>query len=248
MVFRKRTPGDNSFDVPVAYSKLLHAGNGRDFQKASGVVLSSVKFGFEDILRHKQTVHRIFEEVDSHSVPKELGSNNCTAIELPNQYPVKMYLQALHEYILDRHGVLEEGWHVEFKQSIASGELHVVYCAPDGKTFESMAEVASYLGLISNGDTVRPAIRSHAPASPHQFPSRRNYGSGAEQCIDKSGNYVKVTEAGLEDTGGSESRQLNVSLHVVYNPFHVHTILFWVFCPPFLYSKLDSPACFHNLF
>ena len=36
---------------------------------------------------------------------------------------------------------------MEFRQSVSNSELYAVYCAPDGKIFDSVYEVAYYLGL-----------------------------------------------------------------------------------------------------
>ncbi|CAL5339882.1 unnamed protein product [Camellia sinensis] len=83
-------------------------------------------------------------------------SSNHTATRQAPQNPNEMHLQALNEFISERHGVLEEGWCVEFKRSMRNGELHAVYCAPDGKTFDSMPEVACHLGLMSNSNSEEP--------------------------------------------------------------------------------------------
>ncbi|CAN6448676.1 unnamed protein product [Victoria cruziana] len=56
-------------------------------------------------------------------------------------------LEALEDYVSKNHGVLGEGWRVELKQGGADSEACPVFCAPEGKMFYSMSEVASYLGM-----------------------------------------------------------------------------------------------------
>lgn len=68
-------------------------------------------------------------------------------------------MQDLREFVSERHGVLEEGWRVELKHSMSSCELYAVYCAPDGKTFDSMFDVACYLGLMSNYNLMDAEIK-----------------------------------------------------------------------------------------
>ncbi|KAI4346993.1 hypothetical protein L6164_007848 [Bauhinia variegata] len=166
---RKHTLGDNSFGAnpfgaPVTYSNFFN-GSAFGFQKASGLVTDAVRVGFDDILNHTQSMARSFKELDvDFPVGKHRNSNN-TAIRLPSRSPNEIFLQALRDFISERRGVLEEGWRVEFRQSMSSSELYAVYCAPDGKIFDSVYEVACYLGLMSSYNCMESDIRNERPPS-----------------------------------------------------------------------------------
>ena len=250
MVFRKHSPGDNSFGghsfgAPETHSNFSYAGNGFGFPKASGILTHAVKLGLEDILHHTS---RSFEEVDLGFPLGRLRSSNNTAFRLPPQEPSEKFLQALKEFISERHGgVLDEGWHVELKQSVRTCEQCPVYHAPDGRIFESMSEVAVYLGLTSNCNSMDTELRSDGSASLKKrlhLPRRRKStrlsmaSSSAENknalltdfykdtssdnqsmelCASNLGNSVKVTEAAPEENGGTGLQQHNVSVHVFYS-------------------------------
>ncbi|KAG2245500.1 hypothetical protein Bca52824_085128 [Brassica carinata] len=83
--------------------------------------------------------------------PSNLG-NSSLPIRFPSLDPSELLLQNLRHFISERHGVLEDGWHVEFKQPLNGYHLCAVYCAPSGKTFSSIQDVAFYLGLATNGN------------------------------------------------------------------------------------------------
>ena len=125
----------------VTHSNLLHVGNGFGFRKASGIV-RHVRSCVEDILHNGHSFAGSFKEVELHPVLGKLRNSNHTGTRQAPQNPSEMYLQALREFICERHGVLEEGWCVE--------SIH----APDGKTFDSMHDVACYLGLTSRPITI----------------------------------------------------------------------------------------------
>ncbi|CAK7328083.1 unnamed protein product [Dovyalis caffra] len=144
--FRKHTQGDNSFSAPVTYSNLLYAGNGL----RSGPLMHAFTLGFEDVMHPMQTVDMSSEGVGMNFLHGGLRSRNNTTIRLLSRNPSEIFLQRLREFISERHGVLEEGWSIEFKHSISNYELYAVYCSPEGKTFHSMSEVAWHLGVMPN--------------------------------------------------------------------------------------------------
>lgn len=151
--------GANPFGAPVAYSNFYN-GSAFGFQKASGVVTHAVRVGFEDILNHTQSITRRFEEVHM-DVPLGIhSSSNNTATRIPSQSPNEIFLKGLRDFVSERRGVLEEGWRVEFRQSISSSEVYAVYCAPDGKIFDSLYDVACYLGLMSGYNSMESEIRN----------------------------------------------------------------------------------------
>ncbi|KAL6139623.1 hypothetical protein ACLB2K_057925 [Fragaria x ananassa] len=99
--------------------------------------------------------------------------------------------EALRDFVSERHGVLDDGWRVEFKQSIDSNEPYVVYCAPNGKTFDSLSEVAHYLGLSGNstGSEVRregSLSMTEKTYQPRKRKSRASYANGVTENKESS--------------------------------------------------------------
>ncbi|KAI4320459.1 hypothetical protein MLD38_033937 [Melastoma candidum] len=86
-------------------------------------------------------------EVDLGFPLANLRSTSNASSKLSTQEPSEVLLQTLREHISCMHGVLGEGWRVEFRQSLSGCGSHIVYCAPGGRKFDSVSEVASYLGL-----------------------------------------------------------------------------------------------------
>lgn len=220
----------------MTYSNFLYTGNGFGFQKASGIVTNAVKIGLDDILHHSQTMVRSFDEVDLNSPLGRCRSISNMAFRLPTRNPNEI-LQALRDFISERHGVLDEGWHVELKQSEGSCELYAVYCAPDGKTFDSVYEVACYLGLMSNYNSKQPGQGSLSIPEKTNPPRKRkaircpitngfveketfsgglykelsSNGLSMGFCTNTFGNDAKLAEAGADSNGGFESQQDIVS-------------------------------------
>nr|XP_017257915.1 PREDICTED: methyl-CpG-binding domain-containing protein 9-like isoform X2 [Daucus carota subsp. sativus] len=176
----------------------------------------------------------------------------------------KMCLESLREFICKScGGVLEEGWSVEFKNSRSKDESDVVYCAPDGKKFESMLEVARYIGLTPNADTTECEIRSHeldvsltgsserkkrktARLAPTNGDTRvkdvindfdKDEVSGIENVdiAGKSVNCTKVTDANFEKTSGWTSKEYNDGYPVQYEDFFIISA-----------GKIDFRPSYHN--
>ncbi|XP_043704341.1 methyl-CpG-binding domain-containing protein 9-like isoform X2 [Telopea speciosissima] len=140
--------------------------NGFDKQKESGAVTHTVNSSPKDVVYHSVNMSRSWEEVDLNcSLKGILGSNNNTAVTVSHQNPSEMFLQALRDYIFERQGVLAEGWHVEFNPRAGRCDAVEVYCSPDGKRFESMADVACHLGLLSNRNSIDTEDRSDGYAT-----------------------------------------------------------------------------------
>lgn len=68
-------------------------------------------------------------------------------LETATQKGNLVYLQALKDYITEKRGVLGDGWRVKFEYSESNCKTSAIYFAPDGTRFDSMSEVAHYLGL-----------------------------------------------------------------------------------------------------
>ncbi|KAM1187355.1 hypothetical protein TB2_023092 [Malus domestica] len=252
---RKHTPGGNSFGgnpfgAPVTYSNFSYSGNGYGLEKAAGIMPHTAKVGLEDILHHTQTMGGSFEELISRFSLGKHSNNNNTAIRMPSRSPDEIVLQALRDYVSERHGVLEDGWRVEFRQSTASGEPYLVYCAPNGKTFGSVSEVAYFLGLMPNYNSMGSEIKREGSLSNTEktYVSRkrksrllhanglaenkesllRGYckelpskGLSMEVSARCFGNNVKLTEAGTEEHGCIGSRQSDGGFPVQFEDFFV---------------------------
>ncbi|GMG99338.1 hypothetical protein Nepgr_001178 [Nepenthes gracilis] len=162
---RKRTLGANTFGGypiggPLSHPNTLCSRNGFGFQNTSAALRHTVRLDLEDIFPCGQSISRSLEDIKFSFYPGGLRSRSNTTNKFPPWDPKQIFLESLREFITERHGVLEEGWRVEFKQSKSSCELCAVYYAPDGKIFETMSDVACYLGLVSNGISVEPDLRS----------------------------------------------------------------------------------------
>lgn len=200
---------------------------------------NKVKMGLEDILQQTQVMGRSLD-VDLGCPLGSCRSSRGTSVKLSSQNTSEVFLQALREFISERHGVLEEGWCVEIKQSVDSCELYAIYHAPDGKTFGSVYEVACHLGLMSS---MQPKARrqgsSHFSGKSY-IPKRRkstkslvangfadnnegliNDRSKGLLCDRRSPSVITVVnlenseEAVAEDNGGSISSQCYVSVLVI---------------------------------
>ncbi|XP_044479074.1 methyl-CpG-binding domain-containing protein 9-like [Mangifera indica] len=202
---RKHTLGDNSFGgngfvAPVNYSNSLYAGNGYGSQILSGITSHAVKTGLEDILLHTQRMNGSFDGVDLSFATGSLRSTRFLS-----QNPSEVLLQSLREFISERQGFLDEGWHVEFRRSMNSCQPYAVYCAPDGKTFESISEVACYLGLISGYNSMDAEIRTKGSAVQEKLdtPKRRKLRkslvvNGIEEKKELISNYCNKFSSNCE--------------------------------------------------
>lgn len=244
--FRKHSPGDNSFGgnafvAPVTYSKFLHAGSGFGFQKASAITTNTGKTGFEV---NKQSTDRSFGEVELRFPLGKCSSSFSPSIRFPSQNPSEILLPALRDFISERHGVLEEGWSVELRHSTNSYELYAVYCAPDGRTFDSMSEVACYLGLTSSYNSLDTRVKTEESllhdrvrvskkgkpangfAENKGFISFNNikfssYHQHTGNFNSRSNSMVEVTESGREENDYTGFLQNYVSVYVFFHLLHL---------------------------
>ncbi|XP_010251295.1 PREDICTED: methyl-CpG-binding domain-containing protein 9 [Nelumbo nucifera] len=144
-----------AFGASATCSSSLCVGNGFDLLKEPGMMIETVNLDSKEAMHQRLTTTKSFEETDSSSTLKgRLRSNNNTTLRLPPQNTNEMFLQALREFIFEKHGVLGEGWHVELKQHVGRCDAFAIYCAPDGKRFESMLDVACHLGLVLKSNSV----------------------------------------------------------------------------------------------
>ncbi|KAG7981939.1 hypothetical protein I3843_04G023600 [Carya illinoinensis] len=268
---RKQAPpgdnpfGGNPFGASVT-SNILYAGNGFGYQKPSGILRHTVKLGFDDILHHPKLLTRRLEVVDLDSRLGVRKSSNNTAVRLPSRNPSEIFLQALRGFVSERHGVLEEGWHVEFRESVVNCELYPVYCAPDGKIFDSVYEVGCYLGLMSNINSMELEARSEGSQSisgkshlsrkrkPSSFSTANGSaenknilisdncketssdGLTMEVCASTVGNNVNIAEVGTAVDTDSGFQQCNNWLPVQFEDFFVLAL-----------GEVDARPSYHNV-
>ncbi|KAE9620106.1 putative histone acetyltransferase chromatin regulator PHD family [Lupinus albus] len=103
----------------------------------------------------------------------------------------RSFEEGLRDFISERCGVLEDGWRVEFRQSVTTSEVYAVYRAPDGKVFDSLYEVACYLGLTSGYKSMESEIRNERSDGPQ--PSRKRKSTktpGANAYVEKWGTLI----------------------------------------------------------
>lgn len=131
----------NSFENTMTHSSFLSSGRGHASFEASGLMARNAKISMDALGSHTL----------GFGFPLSL-SNSSLPIRFPSVDPSELLLQNLRHFISERHGVLEDGWRVEFKQPLNGYHLCTVYCAPNGKTFNSIQDVACYLGLPVNGN------------------------------------------------------------------------------------------------
>lgn len=90
----------------------------------------------------------------------------------PEQYNEEYLLNTLSNFILEKGGNLSEGWRVELTHGYGSNPI-VLYCSPNGNKFETMYEVANYLGISLEVSPVKMDERSDGHNSRHKPKSRR---------------------------------------------------------------------------
>lgn len=83
---------------------------------------------------------------ESGFLPGSLRSNNDS---VHTQHSSEAFLQSLREFIYEQHGVSIEGWRAAVRTSPVNNESYPIYYSPDGKMFESMSDVACFLGPMS---------------------------------------------------------------------------------------------------
>ncbi|KAJ1416476.1 Zinc finger, PHD-type [Sesbania bispinosa] len=177
----------------------------------------------------------------------------------------RSFEEALRDFISERRGVLEEGWRVEFRQSVSSSELYAVYCAPDGKIFDSVYEVACYLGLTSGYNSMESEIRNERSlpslGGPHMSRKRKSgktlVANGfaekcgtlinsnckdtpsdglSVECASAQGNAPEATEIGRQVDGHTGPQQSADGLPLQFKDFFVLSL-----------GKLDGRPSYYDV-
>jgi hypothetical protein len=223
-----------------------------DLLKTYGSVRHIVRSDFKDSVRQRLNFAGNFTETDLVSKLKgRLWASNAIPHKIPFQNPSEVYMQELREFIAENHGILGEGWYVEFNYCQNGSKIFPVYCAPDGKKFCSMFDVACHLGLVVDFHSIesdgfvrkrlhlcrrRESVYSRANNSRKCQENLRSscrefslgIGTDITQACKLKGNG-RTTKATPEDNGGYSVEQLQVILDQFI--FSMHETLF----PPVLY-------------
>ena len=148
----------------------------------------------------------------SISSPQKLFASNKITVRQLTRHKSEVFLQSLKEFIAERHGFLEDGWHVEFKQRTKKHDMYAVFCSPDGNRFDSMMDVANHLGLVSN-DTSMDAQEKTTAYDSLQTPllqvKKTKNSAGLPRTRDSSDDEISDSLPAERD---SVSHQLNVSV------------------------------------
>ncbi|XP_056845165.1 methyl-CpG-binding domain-containing protein 9-like isoform X2 [Raphanus sativus] len=166
--------------------------------------------------------------------PSDLGNR------FPSLDPSELLLQNLRHFISERHGVvLEDGWRVEFKQPLNGYHLCAVYCAPSGKTFSSIQDVASYLGLATNGNyrCMDAEITNQTSLPPERLnmPKRRKTSRWPNNNFpeQKGSSAVESLSSGNNGCGCEEA---NKGLPMQFEDFFVLSL-----------GRIDIRQSYHNV-
>lgn len=212
-----------------------------DLLKTYGSVRHIVRSDFKDSVQQRLNFAGNFTETDLCSKLKgRLWASNATPHKIPFQNPSEVYMQELREFIAEHHGILGDGWYVEFNYCQNGSKVFPVYCAPDGKKFCSMFDVACHLGLVVDFHSIesegtsdrfafvrkrlhlcrrRESIYFRAKNSRKCQENSRSscgefslgIGTDITQACKLKGN-VRTTQAMSEDNGGYSVEQLQVIL------------------------------------
>ncbi|KAI0502436.1 hypothetical protein KFK09_017386 [Dendrobium nobile] len=130
-----------------------------------------------------------------------------------------IFLCSLRDFVAQKGGCLGDGWHVEFKQSANSSDSYAVYCAPDGRRFESVFDVTRYLGLTFNAQSIeiekRDAVSGLVQRS---LPSRRRKRDFSQiSTLETSSKNLKSITSNFDREHSSDAEILHPQFSCVRN-------------------------------
>ncbi|KAE8023446.1 hypothetical protein FH972_009137 [Carpinus fangiana] len=235
-----------------------------DLLKTYGSVRHIVRSDFKDSVRQRLNFAGNFTETDLGSKLKgRLWASNATPHKIPFQNPSKVYMQELREFIAENHGILGDGWYVEFNHCQNGSKIFPVYCSPDGKKFCSMFDVACHLGLVvdfhsieSEGTSDRFAFvrkRLHLCRRRESLYYRAKNSRKCQETLRSScgefslgigtdisqacklGSNVRSTQAMPEDNGGYSIKQLQGEFPIQFEDFCILSM-----------GEVDPRPTYHN--
>ncbi|XP_074330655.1 methyl-CpG-binding domain-containing protein 9-like isoform X2 [Apium graveolens] len=146
------------FNSSASYSQSLHMDSGFYIQKPSQCETNDALSMYKAPLHHRFNHDRFPGNADTRFNPDAILQNR-PKLAPASSSASELYLQALKDFVLERRGVLGNGWHVEFNFCPVRCKTFAVYCALDGSRFESMSAVANFLGLVPNGHALEADSR-----------------------------------------------------------------------------------------
>ncbi|ONK78997.1 uncharacterized protein A4U43_C01F1810 [Asparagus officinalis] len=243
----------------------VQVGNAFDLARHTRILIDSVQTSSEDVPHHGLNTGQGFDNLIFGSSVRRRPV--LSSISTPEQFKEELFLSTLRNFILDKGGFLGEGWHVEFIPSPYEygPNPSVLYCAPDGKRFESMYDVAHYLGISSGITPVEVDERTCGFASVRRpLASRRRRKDLARisaNCKSTENHEIlrinhrevpypdadcrpqyydancasRAAESYMEENGFADSQNSSVSLPIQYKDFFVLRL-----------GKVDARAAYHD--
>ncbi|MQM01916.1 hypothetical protein Taro_034675 [Colocasia esculenta] len=162
------------FSGQVSHPVFGYMGRGYDVGKNFRTSLDNVRpslgsAAFQGLIS-KKNVDNTFK----NSSIRMLSPSDSVTMRQSARVQAEMLLQSLKDFVIERQGFLGEGWHVEFRQCFNQHDTYTVYCSPDGNSFNSMVDVAHYLGLTSKTAVMDVDERSEVSGSfQKSFPQHR---------------------------------------------------------------------------
>lgn len=146
------------YNSSASYSQSLHMDSGIYVQKPSQCATNDAMSMYKAPLYHRFNHDRLPGNADTRFNPDAIPQDR-PKLAPASSSASELYLQALKDFVLERRGVLGDGWHVEFEFCPVRCKTSAIYCAPDGSRFESMSAVANFIGLIPNGHSLEADSR-----------------------------------------------------------------------------------------
>lgn len=165
------------FNIPVAYSQFQHIGSSIHVHQASQYATKDAMSLCEVPLHCRWNHNGMPSDTDMRFMTgARLQSSHYEPQKLPPTSANYLYLQDLKDFVTERRGVLGDGWHVEFHYCPVRCKTSAIYCAPDGRKFESMSSVADCLGLVPSGHALEDDNRGNG-VPPGQKSHKRKEGT-----------------------------------------------------------------------
>lgn len=153
-----------SFNGQMPHLDLENRGSGFDTGKKNGILTDNSESGVGSVAFQGLTDMSTCDDVLLTS-PRMTPASYKVTVGQSTQLQAEVLLQSLKEFIVERQGFLGDGWRVEFKQWSNKHDAYAVFCSPDGNQFDSMVDVARYLGLTSKVTSMDVSERSAASDS-----------------------------------------------------------------------------------
>ncbi|XP_078443841.1 methyl-CPG-binding domain 9 isoform X2 [Wolffia australiana] len=170
--------------------------------------------------------------------PRTPHQSKKIALRKSSRLKSDIFLQTLKDFIAERQGLLEDGWAVEFKQGPKKHDVNAVFCSPSGDRFDSMIDVARYLGLLpkaEEGSEKSDALQTPLPQNKRMRSLARLSGKGSDsetrvlrkrRCRDSSDDEISEPSSieRVVSGGKMDSHQLHIGLPVQFGDFFITSL------------------------